>query len=110
VGDPEVDQFYASVVPSLGNQESETLMREAGTALLEKIGPAVRMVHSQGGVVCLADLHSGSGVVAAGSDAQGSDRGFRAVAEVVFFCARHGDLKDCRPIPLSDVTQPRAVP
>jgi pimeloyl-ACP methyl ester carboxylesterase len=50
MGDPVFDQFYASFVPSLGYQESETLMREAGTALLEKIGPAVLMVHSQGGL------------------------------------------------------------
>jgi pimeloyl-ACP methyl ester carboxylesterase len=48
VGDPVFDQFYASFVPSLGQQESETLMQEAATALLDKIGPAVLMVHSQG--------------------------------------------------------------
>ena len=48
VGDPVFDQFYASQVPSLGNAESERLMQAAGTALLDRIGPAILVAHSQG--------------------------------------------------------------
>lgn len=49
IGDPVFDQFYASQVPSLGNTESEGLMRAAGAALLDRIGPAVLLTHSQAG-------------------------------------------------------------
>jgi pimeloyl-ACP methyl ester carboxylesterase len=49
-GDPVFDQFYASQVPSLANSESESLMQAAGAALLDRIGPAVLLTHSQGGL------------------------------------------------------------
>lgn len=49
IGDPVFDQFYASQVPSLGNMESEGLMWAAGAALLDRIGPAVLLTHSQAG-------------------------------------------------------------
>ena len=43
-GDPVFDQFYASQVPFLSNPESEALMRAAGGALLDRIGPAIVMI------------------------------------------------------------------
>jgi pimeloyl-ACP methyl ester carboxylesterase len=49
VGDPVFDQYYASVVPLLDLSSSEPLMREAGAALLDRIGPAILIGHSQGG-------------------------------------------------------------
>ncbi len=49
-GDPVFDQFYASQVPFLGNPESEALMQAAGAALLDRIGPAVLLTHSQAGL------------------------------------------------------------
>ncbi len=49
-GDPVFDQFYASQVAYLDNAESEPLMRAAGAALLDRIGPAILIVHSQGGL------------------------------------------------------------
>lgn len=50
VGDPIFDAFYASQVPFLADfGEAETLFREAGSALLERIGPAILLTHSQGG-------------------------------------------------------------
>ncbi len=49
-GDPAFDQFFASQVPSLANVPSEMLMREAGAALLDRIGPAVLVTHSQAGL------------------------------------------------------------
>ncbi len=49
-GDPVFDQFYASQVQLLRpNSVSEKLLREAGAALLDKIGPAIIMTHSQSG-------------------------------------------------------------
>lgn len=49
-GDPVFDQFYASQVQLLRpNIVSERLMRDAGAALLDKIGPAIIMTHSQSG-------------------------------------------------------------
>jgi len=48
-GDPTFDQFYASQVPSLANEQSEMLMQAAGAALLDKIGPAILVTHSQAG-------------------------------------------------------------
>jgi pimeloyl-ACP methyl ester carboxylesterase len=49
-GDPVYDQFYASQVPSMEDIGAlETMMREAGAALLDRIGPAVLLTHSQGG-------------------------------------------------------------
>ncbi len=48
-GDPAFDQFYAGEVPSLGNAPSETMMQQAGAALLDRIGPAIIVTHSQAG-------------------------------------------------------------
>jgi pimeloyl-ACP methyl ester carboxylesterase len=48
-GDPIFDQFFASQVESLPSAKSEVLMRSAGAALLDKIGPAILLTHSQGG-------------------------------------------------------------
>lgn len=49
-GDPAFDQFYASQVESMEDIAAlEGMMREAGGALLERIGPAVLLTHSQGG-------------------------------------------------------------
>lgn len=47
-GNPVFDQFYASQVQLLRpNSVSEQLMRDAGAALLDKIGPAIILTHSQ---------------------------------------------------------------
>ncbi len=48
-GDPQFDAFYASMVPYIPDAESEWLMRAAGAALLDRIGPAVLLTHSQAG-------------------------------------------------------------
>ncbi len=49
-GDPIFDAFFATQVPYLADQvETQRLMRAAGTALLDRIGPAVLMTHSQAG-------------------------------------------------------------
>jgi pimeloyl-ACP methyl ester carboxylesterase len=49
-GDPAFDQFYASQVESLSNgAEIERLNQLAGAALLDRIGPAIVLVHSQSG-------------------------------------------------------------
>ena len=48
-GDAVFDQFYASQVPWMGRVESERAMSAAGAALLDRIGPAVVLVHSQAG-------------------------------------------------------------
>jgi pimeloyl-ACP methyl ester carboxylesterase len=49
-GDPFFDQFYASQVPYLSQAKPvQTLNRDAGVALLDKIGPAILMTHSQSG-------------------------------------------------------------
>ncbi len=60
-GDPVFDRFYASQVPSLGNVESERLMQAAGAALLDRIGPAVLLTHSQAGLFgwLIADARPG---------------------------------------------------
>ena len=49
-GDPVFDQFYASQVATPPRQQNETLMRAAGVALLERIGPSILIAHSQGAV------------------------------------------------------------
>lgn len=50
-GNPTFDRFYAGIVPSLAdNKQSEQLVQAAASALLDKIGPAVLMVHSQAGL------------------------------------------------------------
>lgn len=49
-GDPVFDQFYASQVAGISNGDKvEALNQAAGAALLDRIGPAVVMVHSQSG-------------------------------------------------------------
>lgn len=49
-GDPAFDQFYASQVAYLGsNVDTQTAMQAAGAALLDRIGPAVLVTHSQAG-------------------------------------------------------------
>jgi pimeloyl-ACP methyl ester carboxylesterase len=49
-GDPVFDQFYASQVPFVQNAaKAQSMTRDALVALLEKIGPAIVMTHSQSG-------------------------------------------------------------
>ena len=49
-GDPVFDQFYASQVPSIEDFTlQQVLNRDAILALLEKIGPAILLTHSQSG-------------------------------------------------------------
>jgi pimeloyl-ACP methyl ester carboxylesterase len=49
-GDPIFDQFYASQVPSIQNYAlPQALNRDAILALLDKIGPAILLTHSQSG-------------------------------------------------------------
>lgn len=48
--DDAFDQFYASQVASMDDIAMlEGMMREAGAALLDRIGPAILLTHSQGG-------------------------------------------------------------
>ena len=57
-GDPAFDQFYASQVEQLEDPGvGERLIRDAGAALLDRIGPAILLGHSQGGplVFTIAD-------------------------------------------------------
>jgi len=51
-GDPVFDQFMASQTASLSYPECERVMQAAGAALLDRIGPAVLVGHSQGGLFC----------------------------------------------------------
>jgi len=49
-GDPVFDQFYASQVQYIGSATvNEPMLREATAALLDKIGPAIILTHSQSG-------------------------------------------------------------
>ncbi|KAF8556262.1 alpha beta-hydrolase [Imleria badia] len=49
-GDPIFDGFYRSIVPGLTSAvETSELMKAAGSELLDKIGPAVVVTHSQSG-------------------------------------------------------------
>ena len=49
-GDPVFDQFYASQLPSIQDFTlQQALNRDAIVALLEKIGPAIVLTHSQSG-------------------------------------------------------------
>src|SRR5579862_8448393 len=49
-GDPVFDQFFASQVEDMSDLVAlEDLNRNAGIALLEKIGPAILLTHSQSG-------------------------------------------------------------
>ena len=50
MGDPVFDSYFASTVPSLADYATEqTLMQKAGASLLDRIGPAILITHSQGG-------------------------------------------------------------
>jgi pimeloyl-ACP methyl ester carboxylesterase len=49
-GDPAFDQFYAEQLPAIADfPKQQELNRDAGVALLEKIGPAILLTHSQSG-------------------------------------------------------------
>lgn len=49
-GDPAFDQFYAEQLPSLASfTRQQELNRDAAAALLDKIGPAIVLIHSQSG-------------------------------------------------------------
>ena len=49
-GDPVFDAFYATQVVGLASAvETQTLVQSAGAALLDRIGPAVVVTHSQAG-------------------------------------------------------------
>ena len=49
-GDPIFDQFFSSQVESIEDGElTESLVRDAGVALLDRIGPAILLTHSQSG-------------------------------------------------------------
>ena len=49
-GDPIFDAFYATQVEYIAdNVETQTMIQAAGSALLDKIGPAVVLTHSQAG-------------------------------------------------------------
>ncbi len=49
-GDPAFDQFFASQVEDIADiGVIETLNRDAGVALLDRIGPAILLTHSQSG-------------------------------------------------------------
>lgn len=51
-GDPVFDAFYATQVESLASDvETQELTQKAGAALLDKIGPAVLLTHSQSGLL-----------------------------------------------------------
>ena len=49
-GDPVFDQFYAEQLPAISSfPKQQELNRDAGAALLDKIGPAIVLIHSQSG-------------------------------------------------------------
>ena len=51
-GDPTFDAFFATQVETIGDEALiESINREAGAKLLDRIGPAVLLVHSQAGVM-----------------------------------------------------------
>ncbi|KAI1861410.1 uncharacterized protein JN550_010790 [Neoarthrinium moseri] len=50
-GDPVFDAYYASVIQGTANgTEHERAMKEAGTVLLDRLGPSILVTHSQGGL------------------------------------------------------------
>jgi pimeloyl-ACP methyl ester carboxylesterase len=52
MGDPVFDAFYATQVESVASDvETQKLAQNAGAALLDKIGPAVLLTHSQSGLL-----------------------------------------------------------
>ena len=51
-GDPAFDAFYATQFPSLTDfAKQQELNRDAGAALLDKIGPVILLTHSQSGAM-----------------------------------------------------------
>jgi len=51
-GDPVFDQFYASQMPSVADfGKQQAINRDAGVALLDRIGPAILLTHSQSGAM-----------------------------------------------------------
>jgi pimeloyl-ACP methyl ester carboxylesterase len=51
-GDATFDQFYASQMPSVVDfAKQQEINRDAGIALLDKIGPAILLTHSQSGAM-----------------------------------------------------------
>jgi pimeloyl-ACP methyl ester carboxylesterase len=51
-GDPVFDEFFSSQMEDIADvSQIEILNREAGAALLDKIGPAIVLTHSQGGPI-----------------------------------------------------------
>ena len=49
-GDPVFDQFYAEQLPAVSSfAKQQELNRDAGAALLDRIGPAILLTHSQSG-------------------------------------------------------------
>jgi pimeloyl-ACP methyl ester carboxylesterase len=49
-GDPAFDQFYAEQLPAIASfPKQQELNRDAGVALLDKIGPSILLTHSQSG-------------------------------------------------------------
>jgi pimeloyl-ACP methyl ester carboxylesterase len=62
-GDPSFDAFYATQVVGLASAvETQTLVQTAGAALLDRIGPAIVVTHSQAGPFgwLLADVRQSS--------------------------------------------------
>jgi pimeloyl-ACP methyl ester carboxylesterase len=50
IGDPVFDEFYATQVPYLADgTETQLLNQQAAAALLDRIGPAIILTHSQSG-------------------------------------------------------------
>ena len=50
MGDAVFDSYYANLVPSLADYGLEQdLMQKAGACLLDRVGPAILITHSQGG-------------------------------------------------------------
>ncbi len=61
-GDPIFDQYYAQSFPSLARfAQQQALNRDAGAALLDRIGPAILLTHSQSGTFgwLIADARPG---------------------------------------------------
>jgi pimeloyl-ACP methyl ester carboxylesterase len=51
-GDAAFDQFYASQMPSVASfAKQQEINRDAGVALLDRIGPAILLTHSQSGAM-----------------------------------------------------------
>ena len=68
-GDPVFDAFYSTQVESLAsNAETQKLVQSAGAALLDRIGPAILLTHSQAGafgwLIADARPHLVKGIIA----------------------------------------------